>query len=189
MPLVKGYRVEATFQSANQLRKGSPVRIAGVDVGKVVEIGRGPGTTSNVTMQLKDEGRPLHKDATLRIRPRLFLEGGFAIEMRPGTPGCARARRRRPIPLAQTAIPVQFHQILSEGFNRPVRDGLKGVIEEVDKGLSRGGAEAFGKAQAPLGEATKDLAIIGKAARGTRQHDVSDFVINTARITSALGRR
>jgi phospholipid/cholesterol/gamma-HCH transport system substrate-binding protein len=188
VPFFHGYRVEATFQSSNQLRNGSPARVAGVDIGKVVKIERGPGTTSNVTLELKEEGKPIHKDATLRIRPRLFLEGGFFVEVRPGTSTAPELEDGDRIPLSQTAIPVQFHQILSEGFNRPTRDSLKGVIEELRVALSDGGAEAFGQAQKPLGEATKDLAIISRAARGVEPHDVSDFIRNTGRVTAALAR-
>lgn len=188
VPFYEGYRVQATFQSSNQLRNGSPVRVAGVDIGKVVKIERGPGTTANVTMQLKNEGRPIHKDATLRIRPRLFLEGGFFVELKPGSSAAPELEGGDRIPLSQTAVPVQFHQILSESFNRPTRDSLKGVIEELNIALSKGGAEAFGKAQKPLGEATKDLAIISRAARGVEPHDVSDFIRNTGRVTAALAR-
>jgi virulence factor Mce-like protein len=188
VPLVHGDRVTATFQSSNQLRISSPVRIAGVDIGKVSKIDKGPGDATDVTIELKEEGKPIHKDATLRIRPRLFLEGGFFIEVRPGTSSAPELKDGDRIPLSQTAIPVQFHQILSESFNRPTRDSLKGVIKELNVALSEGGAEAFGRAQKPLGEATKDLAIIGEAARGIEQHDVSDFVRHTGRVTAALAR-
>lgn len=186
VPLIHGYRIQATFQSSNQLRNGSPVRIAGVDIGKVAKIERGPGTTANVTLELKEDGKPIHKDATLRIRPRLFLEGGFFVEVRPGTARAPELDDGDTIPLSQTAIPVQFHQILSEGFNRPTRDSLKGVVKELKTALGGGGAEAFGKAQRPLGEATKDMAIINKAARGTEPHDVSDLVKGASRVTAAL---
>jgi hypothetical protein len=37
---------------------------------------------------------PIHKDATLKIRPRIFLEGNFFVDVRPGTP------RRRASPAA-----------------------------------------------------------------------------------------
>ncbi len=82
---------------------GSPVRIAGVDVGKVVDIDEGPGNTTVVTMELNDSGRPVHRDATARIRPRVFLEGGFLVELQPGQPERARAARRRHDPAGADA--------------------------------------------------------------------------------------
>ena len=38
IPFTSPYRVNAVFESANSIRPGSPVRIAGVEVGKVTEI-------------------------------------------------------------------------------------------------------------------------------------------------------
>ena len=39
-----------------------------------------------VTMEIDNKGLPIHKDATLKIRPRIFLEGNFFVDMQPGTP-------------------------------------------------------------------------------------------------------
>ena len=38
IPFTKPFEINAVFQSANSIRPGSPVRIAGVDVGKVKEV-------------------------------------------------------------------------------------------------------------------------------------------------------
>ncbi len=87
IPFTHGYRVHAVFQSSNNLRPGSPVRIAGVNVGKVVDVGRYRHTNlSDVTMEIYDAGLPIHKDATLKIRPRIFLEGNFFVDLKPGSP-------------------------------------------------------------------------------------------------------
>ena len=40
IPFTHGFRVKAVFQSANSIRTNSPVRIAGVNVGKVTAIER-----------------------------------------------------------------------------------------------------------------------------------------------------
>ena len=49
IPFTHGFRVNAVFQSANSLRVNSPVRIAGVEVGKVKAIepqgGHRPGAS------------------------------------------------------------------------------------------------------------------------------------------------
>ena len=42
-----------------------------------------------VTMRIDDTRLPLHRDATLKVRPRLFLEGNFFVDLKPGTPGRA----------------------------------------------------------------------------------------------------
>lgn len=188
VPLVTGYRVEAVLSSSNELRKGSPVRIAGVDVGKVVKLEHGPGTTAIATMQLKDSARPLHKDAELRIRPRLFLEGGFYIDVRPGSPSAPEIEDDGIIPLGQTSIPVQFDQVLTGGFSRPARDSFQRLLDEVGTAFADGGAEDLGRAQRPSVPALRDIAIVTEAARGVREHDVSDTVRSVSRITAALAR-
>ena len=83
------------FTSSNGLRPDSPVRIAGVDVGKVKQIDAQEGTDNTVvTMAIDEQGLPLHKDATAKIRPRIFLEGNFFVDLQPGSPGSAGPRRR-----------------------------------------------------------------------------------------------
>ena len=52
VPFTHGFRVKAVFPSANSIRTNSPVRIAGVNVGTVKKIERGPGSTAIVTMAI-----------------------------------------------------------------------------------------------------------------------------------------
>jgi virulence factor Mce-like protein len=186
VPLVTGYRVKAMLTSSNELRRGSPVRIAGIDVGKVVKLEHGPGSTAIATMQLKDSGRPLHKDAEVRIRPRLFLEGGFYIDLRPGSPSAPEIPDDGTIPLGQTTIPVQFDQVLTGGFSRSARDSFQRLLVEAGTALDDGGAQDLGAAQKPSVPALRDLAIVAEAARGIRRHDVSQTVSSVSKITTAL---
>lgn len=186
VPFVEGYRVTAVVQSSNELRSGSPVRIAGVDVGEVVELEKGDGDTALVTMELKDSGRPLHTDAEIRIRPRLFLEGGFYIEVDPGSPSAPEIDDGGTIPLGQTAIPVQFDQILTGAFARPSRESFTRIIDEVGTALDEGGARDLGRAQEPLVPALRDVAVVAEAAQGEKRGDVETTVRSLARITTAL---
>jgi virulence factor Mce-like protein len=185
LPFTHGYRVKAITHSANQLRHGSPVRISGIDVGKVVAIDRGPGNTTAVTLELDDNGLPLHTDATVRIRPRLFLEGGFYVELTSGSPSAPVLSDGGSIPLPQTSDPVQFHQMLSV-FERPLRDRLRDTFGELAIGLTGGGAEGLREATKNLGPALRDVAIDTQAARGTEPHDVSRLVSSASRVTGAL---
>jgi virulence factor Mce-like protein len=185
IPFVEGYRVDAIFQSANQLRTGSPVRIAGVDVGKVRRIDNGPGSTTRVVLELRDEGRPIHRDATMRIRPRLFLEGGFYIELQPGSPSAPELEDGGTIPMGQTKVPVQFHQVLT-ALDRPTRDSLRVLLDELSTALDKGGARAIGDASAAFTPTLRDVAIVTEAAQGTEPHDVSRLVSGLSRVTGAL---
>src|SRR5687767_10301200 len=70
IPFTHGFQLKAVVPSATSIRSNSPVRIAGVNVGKVKEISGDPDSTATtITMEIDDKGLPIHKDATLKIRP------------------------------------------------------------------------------------------------------------------------
>src|SRR5690349_8791244 len=76
IPFYPHYEIKAAFASANDIKAGSPVRIAGVEVGKVTGVQplQTGGEGAVVTMRINKNGRPVHSDATAKIRPRIFLE-------------------------------------------------------------------------------------------------------------------
>ena len=71
IPFQHHFTISATFPTSNNLMPKSPVRIAGVNVGKVVEVSHlragEPGAV--VKMQIDDKGLPIHKDATFAMPP------------------------------------------------------------------------------------------------------------------------
>ena len=97
IPFQHHYTVSAVFGSANNIRPGSPVRMAGVNVGKVTGVGHVEDgkQAAVVTMRIDKKGLPIHRDATFKIRPRIFLEGNFFVDVSPA---------RRPRPPWATAI-------------------------------------------------------------------------------------
>jgi ABC-type transporter Mla subunit MlaD len=185
LPFTHGYRLRAVVHSANQLRAGSPVRIAGVDVGKVGAIGSGPGSTTTLTLDIQPRGLPIHRDATLRIRPRVFLEGGFYVELHPGSPTAPELGSDATIPLAQTTGPVQLSQLLSV-FDAPIRQDLRGGLAELATGISGGGARGLRAVAPRLAPALRDLAWVAQAARGRAPHDVSTLIAAGSRVGGAL---
>jgi ABC-type transporter Mla subunit MlaD len=88
-----GYTLKAVVQDAQGIRAKAPVRVAGVNVGEVITAEHltdenGDGVDAAViTMKLNDDARPIHDDATLQLRPRLFLEGNLFVDLKTGTPG------------------------------------------------------------------------------------------------------
>ena len=96
-PFANPYEFKAVFNDVNNLKPKSPVRIAGVEVGKVTKVepvDEGQGA-AQVTMEIQDKGLPIKKDAELKIRPRIFLEGNFFVDLEPGSPSAPRARQGR----------------------------------------------------------------------------------------------
>src|SRR4029078_11631829 len=98
-----------------------------------------------VTMELQDKGLPIKKDAELKIRPRIFLEGNFFVDMEPGSPSGDNLPDGGVIPVTQTAAPVQFGDLLT-ALQRDTRTDLQIFLKEYSKGLSDGGAEGFNQA-------------------------------------------
>jgi phospholipid/cholesterol/gamma-HCH transport system substrate-binding protein len=143
-PFSNPYELQAVFDNVSNLKPRSPVRIAGVEIGKVTKldpITEGEGA-ARVTMQIKDKGLPIHKDAQLKIRSRIFLEGNFFVDIRPGSPSAPELPDGSTIPIQQTAAPVQFGEILSV-LQHDTREDLKDFLREYSKGLSGKGAAGF----------------------------------------------
>ena len=92
VPFQHHFTIKGAFKTNNNLLIGSPVRIAGVNVGKVTDVQHvGHGQQGAVvTMQIEDVGQPIHKDATMKIRPRIFLEGNFFVDLQPGSPSAPK---------------------------------------------------------------------------------------------------
>jgi len=188
-PFGGGYRVSATFATAaSKLTANAPVRVAGVNVGKVESVERGPAGTALVRMRLKDEALPLHADATMKIRPRLFLEGNFFVEVRPGSPSTPELRDGAMIPLAQTAVPVQFDELL-QVFSADTRRDNQDLLEGFADALDQGGAQAANRSFHDWPGAFGDTAISAEAFRGTAPQDLSTWIRDQARVNRVLAER
>src|SRR3954463_16008096 len=146
IPFLPHYEVKAAFASANDLKPGSPVRIAGVEVGKVTAVQplHKGGEGALVTMRIKKAGRPVHSDATAKIRPRIFLEGNFFVDLTAGSPSAPELGDGDTIPVNQTATPVQLDQVLT-ALQSDTREDLKTLLDEYGKGLDGAGAKGFNR--------------------------------------------
>jgi phospholipid/cholesterol/gamma-HCH transport system substrate-binding protein len=175
------------FANSANLRPGAPVRIAGVDVGKVASVepvGRGE-SAALVTMRMDDRGLPVHRDARMTIRPRLFLEGNFFVDLRPGTPDAPPLNDGATVPVNQTATAVQLGQVL-EALRSDTRADLQSTLRELATGLERGGAAAFNRSLRSWGPAFRDGAIAAAAARGVEAGDLPRLFGRGADVAAAL---
>ena len=112
-PFDHRFELKIVVQSGSEMHSRTPVRIAGVDVGKVRKVERGPGSAATVTVVLDRRALPIHADATAKIRPRIFLEGNFFVDLTQGTPSARKLESGDKLPLSQTATPVQLDQVLT----------------------------------------------------------------------------
>ena len=136
LPWHDPYQFHAVFQTSNNLRLDSPVRIAGVNVGEVVAVEREEDSDLvKVTMEMKDAGLPLHKDATLKIRSRIFLEGNFFVDLTPGTPEGDELEDGDTIPVTRTSTPVQLDELLT-ALQTNDRESLQDLLNGLGDGLN-----------------------------------------------------
>jgi len=206
IPFTKGFRVQAVFESANSLRPNSPVRIAGVNVGKVKYVEPKEGTDQAlVTMEIKDSGLPIHEDATAKIRPRIFLEGNFFIDLKPGSPSSPKLETGDVIKVTRTSNPVQLDEVLS-ALQGDTRQDLRDLLDGLAQGLNsepsaaddrdadpsaRGetAAESFNDAYEDAPAALRGAAQVNEALLGTEpERDVARLLDGTAKTTGALIR-
>ena len=120
------------------------MRIAGVDVGEVTGVSSHLAqlaTPAVVTMDINQNGLPIHADATAEIRSRIFLEGNFYVDLSPGTPNAPILGSGATLPAANTSGPVQLDRVLS-ALNIDARANLQTLLQ----GL---GARAQQRADAP----------------------------------------
>jgi phospholipid/cholesterol/gamma-HCH transport system substrate-binding protein len=206
IPFTHGYRLHAVFESSNNLRPGSPVRIAGVNVGKVKSVDRYKHTNlTDVTMEINDAGLPIHRDATLKIRPRIFLEGNFFVDLRPGSPSAPEVPDDGTIGSAQTATPVQLDELLT-ALQSDQRADLQTLLQQYGRALDskptaaqnatldadvRGktGAQALNESYTYGPDALKGSALVSSALLGTQPHDLSRLIAAVARLTTELRTR
>ena len=188
------YTVNVMFPSAaglltgSSVHPGSPVRVAGVNVGQVDSIQKGKGSTALVGLRITDAGRPIHTDATAKIRPRLFLEGNFAIELSPGSPSAPEIKDGGTIPIGQTASSVPLYEVLNT-FDRATRDDLRTLVKEFANTLDHGGAQGLNRTYRQAPGALRNVAVASEATLGTEPHDLSQLVADSARTAAAVDAR
>jgi len=200
----EGYTLTATFENAATLRETAPVRIAGVNVGEVIDV-ESAGDAAEVTFTVKDEGLPIHSDAELEIRPRLFLEGNFFIDMRPGSPSAPELSDEDEIPMTQTATAVQLDEVLA-ALSEPTRNGLQRLLEGFGTALTyeptaeddidqdpivqgESAGESLNDAFRYGGPAGRDSAIVADALQGEQPGDLGRMIDDTGVVFQKLGTR
>jgi phospholipid/cholesterol/gamma-HCH transport system substrate-binding protein len=202
IPFTHGYRLNAVFSSSVNVRPKSPVRIAGVTVGTVTSTRLEGSHVALVSMEIEGKGLPIHSDATLKIRPKIFLEGNWFVELQPGSPSAPTLSSGATIPVTQTSEPVQLDQLL-DALTTDTRANLQTVLVEFGAALTakptpaenaeqapevRGlnGAQGLNKAYLDGPEALRDGTIVNQAFAGTETHDLSKLLASIERVSAEL---
>ena len=188
-PFADPFELKAVVRDAQNLKPRAPVRIAGVDVGKVtkIEAAEDGRAAAVVTMELRDDALPVHEDAKLDIRSRILLEGNFFVDLQPGSPSAAHYESGDTIPITRTTASVTLPDILSV-LQSDVRTDLQTLLREYGtEGLSKGGAEALNEAFPSFEPAYKFSALTNDALLGVEpEEDVQRLLRGQQRVFEAL---
>jgi phospholipid/cholesterol/gamma-HCH transport system substrate-binding protein len=210
VPWSDPYTVQAVFPSAGNVRPASPVRIAGVNVGKVTKIEHleaedaadvsaqvgstddpatdsAPASATVVTMELDESALPLHSDATMKLRPRLFLEGNLFVDLKPGTPNADEVEDGYTFPVSQTSIAVSIDQVFTT-LQADVRSNLQILLHELGTAFKSGGAEGFREIYRTSPGAFRYTAEVNEAFLGTEPNDLSELIVNLDSTIEALNQ-
>lgn len=199
--------LKAVFTSQTELHIPSPVRIAGVDVGQVTSVQRldGSSQAAIITMQINDNGLPIHAGATAAIQSRIFLEGNFYVDLRPGPPNAPALASGATLPAANTSGPVQLDRVLAaltsnaranlqtlvQGFgnalNAPPTPAQDASHDPSVRGLTA--AQALNQSLRYSAGAFKASAIVNQALLGIQPHDLSQAVVGNEQVFRALASR
>ena len=186
----RGYELHATFESATTLKPNSLVRIAGVNVGKVSSV-EPEGNMAKATFNVSDDALPIHEDATIKVRPRLFLEGNFFLELHPGSPSAPEMDSGSTIPHPDDRA-VQIDEILTS-LQSDTRANLQRALEGYGKALNAAPTVAEDAVQDPAvqgltaaqainktfrygGKAGRTSAIVNQAFLALHPHDLSNLI-------------
>ncbi len=198
-----GYELKATFSNGANIATNSPVRIAGVDVGRVISTER-DGNATTVTFTVEGKGQPVHDDAFAAIRPRIFLEGNFFVDLSPGSPSAPELGSGDTIPVSRTSTWVQIDEVLT-ALQAPVRADLGHLLESYGTALTSKPTAAEDATQEPEvrgktagealngafhygGDAGRYSAQVTNALLGTQPHDLSRLVAGAGRAFGALAK-
>jgi phospholipid/cholesterol/gamma-HCH transport system substrate-binding protein len=188
-PFASHFEINAAFKTVHDLKINSPVRIAGVNVGKVTRVeSLGTGASGAViTMRIDDSGQPIHADARAKVRPRIFLEGNYFVDISPGSPSAPAMKEGDIIPATQTAAPVGFAEVL-ETLQSDTREDLRVLLQEYGKALNEKGGPGYNRSIRYQLRAFRDSSIVNDAMRGIRKHDLSEYIEGAGAFAEGLDR-
>jgi ABC-type transporter Mla subunit MlaD len=189
-PFDNPYELRASFRDARSIGVDAPVRVAGVEVGRVSGLERGDHGEATVTMKLRDDALPVHSDAELEIRPRIPLEGNYFVDLKPGSPSAGELDDGATVPATQTATAVGLPDVLSL-LSSDTRSDLQTLLREYGtEGLGGGGAEAVNRTIPWLAPAYRRTALTNEALLGVQPNrDVPRLLRGQARTAAALAER
>jgi len=184
-PFEDGTRgIKVKLPRAAQLQVGDPVRMEGLQEGKVGAIERLPGARGSlVTLEVSRDAGPIYADAEADVRWRNLLGGSFYVALDRGTPG-EPPLGDRTIPASHTSQQVELDDAASI-LRGGARTGLRTLPLELARALADPNAPAA--ALGELADVAPSAAAGLAAARGRAAgRDLPEMIESTATTVRAL---
>lgn len=175
-----GFALRADFARGTGLYPGSPVRILGIDIGRVSAVKNRNGTV-RVDMAIHD-GVKIPADATATIIP-LTLLGERYVQLGPSWTSGPRLGDGDEIPLDRTRVPAEFDDLLR---------GLQDFIGKIDPKRASNVVTDLATVLDGRGNALNDLIANGSGTLGLladKGEQLQDIIRSLGEITQTLKGR
>lgn len=126
----QGYRFQVGFKNAFDLADYADVRVAGVNVGKVVSKSRSAyGNRTIATIQMDNQFAPIRSDATAILRTKTLL-GETYVQLTPGSQKAPPLRDGAMLPNSQVRNAVQLDDVF-DTFDPKTRAAFRAWQQEL----------------------------------------------------------
>ncbi len=148
------YEVEAQLSTAQAVvpGQGQTVNVAGVKVGEVGEVTLEDGTAV-VKMQIREEYRPIYRDASILLRPKTGLKD-MILSLDPGTPAAGEVDEGGRVRVGNTLPDVNADEVLGS-LDGDTRAYLRILLNDGGRALADDGGEGSQGAPQDLRETFK----------------------------------
>ncbi|SFB53465.1 phospholipid/cholesterol/gamma-HCH transport system substrate-binding protein [Amycolatopsis marina] len=173
--------IAAEFTDASPLVVGNDVKIKGVTVGEVADMGV-RDAKAIVTLKIDGMALPLHKDARATVRP-VSLLGERYVDLERGTASAPLLNDGDVLPVAQTGQATDLDQVLNT-IDEPTGQSLAALVTMLGQGMQGNGANARASIKA-LASSMRDTDGLIKIL-GQQNQLLTDLVDNVQPVASAL---
>jgi len=179
----RGYRIQASFPAATQLALEGDVRMAGVNIGKVVDKRLDPHANRTLaTLEIQPRFMPLHRDTRAILRQKTLL-GETYIELTPGRRGSATIPDGGRLADSRIARNVTLDQVF-QALDPRTRKAFQGWQQDLAQAVGGRGADlnaALGELPGFTSSATDVLDVLDR-----QQLAVRGLIRGTGQVFGAL---
>jgi phospholipid/cholesterol/gamma-HCH transport system substrate-binding protein len=179
------YNAKALVPDTFNIVQNSDVRRDGVLVGRVRSVEPSNGSGLVKFEMEKAAGRPLYRDATVRVRTKTLV-GESYLEVDPGTPAAGKlpSGSTLPVAAAQEATPLErILNSLDEPTRNEIRRNLKGIGVGLD-GHEKDLNEFFGAMKPTTADGGRLMAVLAP-----QRQRLAALIGNTGKVMQAFGDR